>query len=98
MKMDKNNLNGEKERLIIPSTVALGATAGAWFAPFGLLVFLPLWLGLVLLYKIVVHFIPNWPQKLQTAPYCTALMLLMIYPQTVEIARDKIIKLVNMFL
>lgn len=93
LRQDKHNLNGEKERLAIPHTVALGATAGAWFAPFGLVVFVAVWVLFSLLYKLAARSVKAWPAGLLTAPYSFALMLLILYPQIIATAEQAMLGL-----
>ncbi len=86
LRQPKDNLNGEKERIALPHSVALGATAGAWFGSFGLAVFVVVWVMLSLLYKAIAKRNTAWPADVETAPYSVALMLLAIYPQIIVAA------------
>lgn len=84
MRADPDNLNGEKKRLDMPLSATLGATAGVWLAPFGLLLFLPLWAGGVMLYRLAARNCATWPKQSYTVPFVVALMLLVLNPQWIE--------------
>lgn len=94
-RQDKNNLNGEKERFVIPQTVALGATAGAWFATFGLFVFVILWAAFSVIYKAAAKHVLSWPENLKTAPYAFALMLLMLFPNVIPQVYASMVELLH---
>lgn len=81
LRMDGSNPNGEKEPLRMPLTVALGALAGIWLATFGLLVFVLLWGVFQILYRMAARRHEEWPQDVLTPAFCTALMVLVLWPQ-----------------
>lgn len=75
------NTTGAEQRLAMPLTVALGATAGLWLATFGLLLCVVLWGMLHMLYRLVARNQTDWPQDALTPAFCTALMALVLWPQ-----------------
>lgn len=81
MRTDPNNRNGEKQRLEIPNTAVLGATAGIWLAPAGLVLFVPLWGVCVVVYRAIAKHKDNWPAQSDVVPFVIALMLLVLNPQ-----------------
>lgn len=87
MTADPQNLTGEKERLHMPPAASLGATAGVWLAPFGLLLFVPLWGLLALAYPHFARRIADWPERSLSVPFCVALMLLVLNPGWIEAAK-----------
>lgn len=92
MRADPENLNGEKRRLDMPVSAMLGATAGVWLAPFGLLLFLPLWGGGLVLYRLLAQTRANWPKQSHTVPFVVALMLLVLNPDWIEAVRHVIMQ------
>jgi hypothetical protein len=87
MRADPDNLNGEKKRLDMPVSAILGAVAGIWLAPFGLLLFLPLWGMCIAVYRLAVGRFSRWPQQSHTVPFVMALMLLVLNPEWTSIAK-----------
>lgn len=98
MRMDKDNMNGEKQRLTIPPSVALGATAGIWLATFGLLVFVVLWGFGAVAYRWVAARREGWPADLRTPAFCMALMLLVLSPQFIEGAQAWLVETARLWL
>lgn len=88
-----SNTTGEKERLAIPHTVALGAAAGVWLAPFGLMVFVLVWGACTLLYRAAAKGREHWPDGLLTAPFNVALMALILWPQSLAALQTWLIAL-----
>lgn len=84
MRADPENLNGEKERLVIPPAALLGATGGLWVGDGGLLLFVLLWGLCILLYRAIAKTQKTWPEKSHTVPFVVALMLLVLNPRWVE--------------
>lgn len=85
IRADPENLNGEKQRLQMPVSAVLGAVAGIWLGPVGLLLFVPLW-GLCLgLQRLLAKTRKGWPQHSYTIPFVLALMLMVLNPQWVTL-------------
>ncbi len=85
----KANPNGEKEPMQMPPSAALWATAGAWLAPFGLLVFIGLWVLYWLAYRTLASFVGTWPKQLATAPFGLALMTLILWPDILTVFAEQ---------
>lgn len=83
LRTDPENLNGEKQRLVLPVTALLGGAAGIWTGDVGLLLFVPLWGLCILIYRALARLRPDWPAQSHTIPFCVALMLMVLNPQWV---------------
>jgi leader peptidase (prepilin peptidase) / N-methyltransferase len=64
----------------IPVSAVLGAVAGVWLAPLGLLLFLPLWGAMAVLYRLLALRMA-WPHNAWTPSFVTALCLVLLNPQ-----------------
>lgn len=84
--IDPENLNGEKSPLAAPPAIALGATAGVWLAPLGLLVFIILWGISALVCRAVGQ------PYVRTAPYLFALIVVLLYPSGIEALEKTLIE------
>lgn len=84
MRMKPEERTGEKQRVTPPSTMSLGAVAGLWFAPFGLLVFCGLWGGAQLIYRVLAPKLnSHFTGKALVPAYLFVFLLLLLEPNII---------------
>lgn len=80
LRQGRKDITGKDGKVDIPPHVGLGAAAGAWLAPQGLVVFAILWALVWLGYRAMHHSKP----PLHTVPFALALCLLIVYPSIID--------------